>query len=301
MSEEALNIQYDDEPMEAAPAPVVEAESAPTPVDETQPEPVAANEPTDLPQEPAEPGDAEGKRLAPEFSPEQQAYINEHIVGRFRTRLTAAEEAAQEAQRQAQEYQQQVQPQTQVPDGGPVVPDMPEMWQDDYEEKLAERDAKIAERAQWEADQRVQQQMQEQQQISALQERQRQLDSTVAAYMQRAEKLNITRDELAFANNQINGAGGIADELRLFIAADEQGPEVTRYLGQNLGEITQIQNMSPLQAAAHIVGVVKPAIAAAKAAATQQQTQIPEPVASPKGSGVPHKERGPEGMKIKYE
>lgn len=297
MSDAAENIQFDDSPggetpVDVAPAADPSPEPTPAPVEPAQPaaaadpapDPAPAADPAATP--PADPANDPSKPTAPVFSPEQQAYINEHIVGRFRARLGDAEDRATGFQTQLQEMQQQANPQAELPDDGPVVPPIPEnYWEESYAADVKARDEAIAARAKWEADQQVQVQQQQQAELQAAEQYKQHLNNLSAQYLDRAKKLGIPDTELQFANTQINNIG-MAEDVRVFIAMDEQGPEITRYLGANMAEVSAMAQMSPMQAAEHITTSIKPAIAAAK----QAVQDPPPPVESPKGSGIAPKE-----------
>lgn len=252
--------------------------------DEAAPERSAEGE-----QEAAEGEEAETARLAPEFTPEQQKYINEHIMARSRARLGDAERRAQELEERLQSLQSE-QP-TQTPTDGPVIPPMPEdIWADDYEQKVAARDEAIKERAAWELQQRFQEQQTVQQQEAEAQAQLAELQTSVANYSQKAKDLGISSDELEIAGNTVSSQGMHNDVTR-FILSMEKGPAVTVHLARNPAEMQRVSKMSPIDAAVYIAREIEPKVSRIvnRRKAPAQET------GTLKGGGVAEKERGPRG------
>jgi hypothetical protein len=285
---EAASIQYDDDaPVEAVESQEVESQEVDeTPVEDVQDDAESAESDEETTEEAPEPV----RNTAPEFTPEQQEYINNHITARMRARLTAAEQRAAELEEIANQVKQQ-QPQNVDQDGAPVVPPMPEdIWADDYEERVKQRDEAIANRARWETDQQIRQQWEQHQQQQRLEESQKAVETKVKDYSKRATSLGIESNALQIAGNTVAQVG-VTDYVAEYILQDESGPAITMYLAKNLGELANMQSMNPMQAAVHIEKRIKPnALRSVKA-----KTNLPEPTETVKGSGVREKQRGPQG------
>lgn len=284
MSEAAMQqdtIQYDgpdDEPLEA----VNESEAPEAEADEA-----AVAEASDETEAQLE----ERKPVVPEFTPEQQAYINEHIVARQRARAGQFEERAQQLEQELERLRsQQQQPVAASPDGAPEVPPLPDIWEPDYEQKLAARDEAIAKRKEWEIEQRYQKQQQEWEQQQQIQQQMQALQGRVQSYSERAEKLGVNAQQLAAAGNFLAQVG-LPDGVTEYVLDEEHGPLITMHLAQNTADLQALSQLSPIKAAVYIDRQIKPKVARA----IQRKASAPEPTETLKGSGAPPKQRGPQG------
>ncbi|WP_372857627.1 hypothetical protein [Pseudoalteromonas sp.] len=160
------------------------------------------------------------------------------------------------------------------------IPPAPDPFDDDYDEKIRERDELIARKAQFDAQQSVWQQQQQTQQQQAQQLKQEQLQAQVQAYNARTKELGISPDELQAAGNTV-AQYGISDDLTMAILADSDGPLITKYLAANPMELSSLSNMNPLQGAMHIERIVR-----AKATALKPKTsKAPNPSENLQGKG----------------
>jgi len=269
MSEAESAVIYDDTPPAEDMTPQLTEVKIPEP--EKAPEPVAEDKP--------EP-----------FTAKQQEIFNAEIARKV-AKQREAERKAQELEEKYQEMQRKV-----AEYEAPVRPDIPpppDPYETDFAARVAERDAKIAQAARWDASQEVvrQQQLYQQQQIIAKQQ-EAQMEK-VKTYSKQAETLGITEQELAVAGQSVaqfipNTPEGNA--LALHILDDPSGPELTVYLSKSPLELDKLVHMNPLKAAAYLESVIKPA------AKRPPPTLAPEPIEPLKGSGVPEKGRGPAGV-----
>ena len=232
----------------------------------------------ETPDEPAEEG-------VVTFTDEQQKFINEKIIARKVKQQREAERRAQELEEQLQQIQSQL-PQKQ--EEGPTIPPMPDIWDSDYEKKVQERDQAILSKAQWDQDQRFRQEQEQRLLYQQQQEFQQQLTTRVGSYTERAEKMGISREDLAVAGNAV-GQFGVAPDVSEYILDHENGPAITMYLAKNLHELQNLQSMPPIKAAVYVEKKIAPNVARGI------KRQIPDPVEGVKGSGVPEKQRGPKG------
>lgn len=223
-----------------------------------------------------------------EFTEEQQKFINENIVGRQVAKRKEAEQKLEEYQRRLEALEQQSQTQQ---DGEPVVPDPPNIWDDNYEEKTKERDEALIRHAEWRAEQKTRQEWEQRQAWEQQQKHQETLLKQVQTYTERAQKdYGIDPNDLQVAGNAVSQFG-INEDLTKFILNDDAGPAITMHLSRNIAELEQLNSMDPIQAAVYIATEIKPrATRNAK-----RRAAPPEPVDNPKGGGVPEKDRGPKG------
>ena len=171
----------------------------------------------------------------------------------------------------------------------PDIPPPPDMYDDGYAQKVAHRDALIAQAARWDAQQSYVQHQAQQAAQERWQAEQDKLRATVTAYSGTADKLGITAAELQQAGQAV-AQFGINDDLAQHILTDDHGPSITVYLSKNPLEMDKISLMSPIKAAAYIEANIKP-----KAVKPPPQL-APEPIPSLKGSGVAEKDAWMEGV-----
>ena len=144
---------------------------------------------------------------------------------------------AKEAERKAEEYRKQLEvfqarereSQAQLMQN---IPPMPDPYDDDYETKMQSRDIALANKAQWDARQELNQQqtayIQQQQQI----EQQKVLNEKLSSYASKAKELNISSEELQTAASAV-GAFNPPESLQMAIIQDKNGPLITKYLAVN--------------------------------------------------------------------
>ncbi len=219
-----------------------------------------------------------------EFSPGQQQFINEKIVGPKVAKQREAERAAEELRAENERLKQQLPMETR-----PEVPDMPDQYADDYEKQVQARDQAIQDQIRYDERQRAQA---ERDQAMLLDQYQKDIDAQnarIAEYANRSKDLGVEPEQLQAAG-KIVGASGIGAELTNHIIADKHGPAITKYLADNPVELNEIVGMTPMQAAIHIETNIKPGITK-KLSSTEAP---PPPTETLKGGAVSHK-GGPDG------
>lgn len=239
MSEEQENFTFDDgAPVAEAPQEPIQQEAAP----ET---------PVETPQEPVE-GQKESKKV--EFDAEQQEIFNAALAKKV-AKQREAERQAQEAQAKLRQLEEELsrikQPQR------PVVPPIPEVFDPEYDQKIAYRDQVMAAQFKYDADIAYAQQQHQytlQQQQRAQQEA---LQQKVSSYSERAGKLGITSEELAAAGQKV-ALFGINDAIAQHILDDDMGPGITTYLAKNPQELEALGALDPLRAAVYLETKIKP-------------------------------------------
>lgn len=185
-----------------------------------------------------------------------------------------AKRQLEEAQRKLQEYEAPVRPD---------IPPPPDPYDDNFAQKVAHRDALIAQAARWDQQQAFVQQQAQQAKQEEFNRQQEKLRETVTAYSGTAEKLGIAAHELQQAGMTV-AQYGINDDIANHILTDELGPSITVYLAKNPLEMDKLSVMSPIKAAAYIEANIKPK------ARKPPPTLAPEPIPSLKGSGMPEKD-----------
>lgn len=223
------------------------------------------------------------------FSEAQQAKLDEIIGEQTFKRREAERELKQkleEAERRAQELESKIAPQTR-----PEIPDMPDPYEDDYEERVKARDEAIRKAAAFDAEQESRQQQERRTQEQQALEEAKALQEAAQTYTDRAIQQGMTAEELDQAG-QVVRAFGVSNDIATFILNDEQGPLITKYLAKHPQELDAISSMNPIQGLVTVATKVKE-----KAAALSAKTSdAPPPPEELEGGGIPKTQRGPAGV-----
>jgi hypothetical protein len=254
-----------------------------------EPEQAAAEE-ADEPEVEAKTEEAEESREADDdesvaFDERQQKKLDQIIARnsyRYKTQIEAEQRRAQELEQRLQALEQggsNQQAPTDPQTGAPVIPDLPDPFDSDYEAKVKQRDEQIQRYARWEAEQEMLQQQtqaEHQKHIEALNKR-------TQSYLERGKDLGLTSEDIQKAGEFINQAGGIAVELIDDILDDEAGPAIPHYLYRNPEALQKVQQMSVVKAARYIEKIIRPdALRYAK----RKTAPPPPPVSTESGSGA---------------
>lgn len=227
-------------------------------------------------------GENHPAELAPDSEPEHEentedSHINQEkvneVIGKKHRMMKEAEERATRAEQQLAAMQQQ-----QHQSAAPIVPEMPDPFDDNYNELMRERESKIVERAQWDANQQAlaiqQRQLVQQQQLR----QQQQVHEKVLSYAERAQEYGINQQDLQASANNV--AAFISGDLAQHIISEKEGPLITQYLGANPLELAKIAEMDPRQQGAYIERSIKPKLAGVK----PRQTQAKKPPSRVRGT-----------------
>lgn len=230
---------------------------------------------------------AEVKSTEPEAPPPDDPKADDPT--RYTKAINRKHFEMEEQKRRGDDLQQQVDAlKKQLPDVQvPVVPDMPEQYDEHFDRKVQERDVEVQKLADYNAQQKQNQQDQQRQILEHQQKQEQELLSRADTYTKRGEKLGLSLQEQQIAGRTVQ-TFGIGDELAGFLLDDEQGPLLTSYLAKNPEEITTLREMSTLQAVAHIATEIRPKVKAATGI-----PGAPDPVDGLSGGGAPPSKRGP--------
>lgn len=240
---------------------------------ETTLEPEVVETPSTPDAEPVETSDAEK---------EQQKIIAEHAFKR-----REAERKAAELERKVQELSRPTQ------QDRPVVPDLKDPFtlnEQQLADQLKERDAAVQRAAEWDAQQRAN----NEQRLSLEAERNRQqqeaLAKSIKDYSGRAVQLGMKPEELEQAGTLV-GRFGLPDDVVKMILDDDQGPLITKYLANNIQELDSLAGLTAFQAGIRIATTIKQKAAALK----PKVSSAPAPTTQVRGVGMVPKDYGPEG------
>lgn len=207
------------------------------------------------------------------FAPEQQAVFDQEIAKKTfklreeeRKRIHLEQELASIKAKQSE-----IAP-------APVVPEYPDAFDPQFDQKVAQRDEAIRQRAAHDAHLAYLAQQANHAQQQKFESDQQRFQSVASEYSKRAVALGVTAQELQYAGQGV--ASYLSDpELIEEILTDEVGALITVYLASNVGELEKLSLMKPIQAARYIESQIKPKLSARK----PKISNTPDPV--PKVSG----------------
>jgi len=181
--------------------------------------------------------------------------------------------------------------QSQIPQNvRPVIPEMPDTLDENFDVLMKERDAKIVEVTQFDNAQVTADTLAANQQQQNTQAVQDSVNKSVDGYKDRAIKLGMTQIEVEAAGQKLINMG-LNGELAMHILDESHGPVITKYLSENLIEFDAINRMTPMQAAVEIATNIKQ-----KAIDSHKPGEkVPAPVDNLDGPGAVEGEGGPVG------
>lgn len=222
-----------------------------------------------------------------EFTEEQQKIFND-AVGKKVFKLREKEREAEALRKRLEELEARIPQQ-----GRPAVPDAPDPFalsEQEYRQKLVQRDQAIREAAAYEAQQQALQWQRQQAELERQQRLQERQQEEVKAYADRAIKLGVAPAELKEAGTLVAGYG-IDPALVEMILADDHGPLLTKYLAKNQLELERLVQMPVTMAAVRLATDLKSKAVAMK----PKVTTTPDPLDSPRNAGISPKPKGPKG------
>lgn len=163
------------------------------------------------------------------------------------------------------------------------IPEIPSEFDDDYAEKMSQRDQVIQAKANFDAQQNLRnQQSQYQQQQAALAQQQEQ-QKVLIEHNARARALNISESEMVMAENTML-TYGIDPNCLVHIANHKDSPLIVKHLAANPQEGFALASMNP-----YSVDTYLNSINAKTAELKPKQTKTPSPSAKLEGNGAPAK------------
>lgn len=249
--------------------------------------------------EPTEPAPT-GSELAPDSPVEGEQNTSQASVDGvsvegpegFKTAINKQHFKFREEQRRAESLQREldeIKAKQQPASTDVSIPPIPDSWDENYEEKIRQRDAAIVQKAN--ADQNVQRHADTQAQQQRDQERQEleRLQNLQNGFNENSKKLGVNQESMIKAQETVIQYG-ITPELANTLLGDSDGPLMVQYLATNPLDLHDIVNASPLDAGFKLAQVKTKA-----AALRPKTTSAPDPATTIGGRGTPAQERGPRG------
>ena len=138
-----------------------------------------------------------------------------------------------------------------------TVPDMPDLFDPDYDNKVKARDEALRAQAEANAIKALELKNAEQAMQQQAEKEREKITGYISAMYDKAEKLGIKKDDLRQADDMV--ATFIKDpQLATFIISHDNAAQIINHLASNISELEQISKMNSIQAAAHIVTNVLP-------------------------------------------
>lgn len=189
---------------------------------------------------------------------------------------------AREQKRRAEELERRLQEieANQPKETQPLIPPIPDPYDDDYEDKIRLRDEALVRQAEFNAREQERQQQAQVLEQTKQQQRQQELTAKAQEYSKRALALGVEAQELAQAGERIKS--DVSEGVAGYILGHEKGPLITKYLAANPLELDVLSKLNPEHAGAYLEMQVKPK---AEQYGTKKPTQAPEPVETLNSSG----------------
>ena len=212
----------------------------------------------------------------------------------FKTAINKQHFKFREEQRRANDLEKRLKDLEEANKPAPIqdvaIPPIPDSWDDNYEQKIKERDQAIMQSARNEAIKAQQseataQQEQARQVEQAKIDRQRNDD-----FVANADKLGVNRDSLTAASNAVIGYG-ISPEIANAIITDDNGPLIIQHLASNPLDLHELTNGNAFTA-----GQKWSEIKASSIALKPKTSQAPPPTTKVSGKGVATEDPALKGM-----
>ena len=162
-----------------------------------------------------------------------------------------------------------------------IVPDMPDSFDENFEERMKLRDEAIRRQATQDAQKNVALDQQNAQKEAAGKTEKDRVDSLITDYTGRITTLGLSADDIRIAGETVV-RNGIDGQVAEYILADEDGPLITKYLADNPIIQDEIRGLSTIQAAMKINSEIRQAASVNK----PQASLTPDPAETLNGRGV---------------
>lgn len=252
-----------------------------TTTEEAQPEPETKPETNEA----ATTGENRDEKI--KFDEKQQEWINSTLA-RQKREQREIEKRAEEAERRAKELEAKL-PQSKRPE----LPPEPDPYSDTYKEDLGAYAEAFAAQQAWDARERAESEENLRKEREDAEQKYTTYTQTVGDYTDRAEKLGLSKEQLAQAGKAVADYD-LPDRVAWFILRDPQGPLITKYLAQDnvaLQKLADLAREDADFAIAEIAATIRP-----KAAGSRPKPNLPpDPHETLFGQGAREKQPGPPG------
>ncbi len=166
-----------------------------------------------------------------------------------------------------------------------TIPDMPDSYEEDYDERLKARDDAIVLKATQDAQTQRNIETQDATREAASRAENERVGVLIGEYSKRISKLGLSADDVRLAGDTVV-RNGIDGQVAEFILGDEDGPVITKYLAENPIVQDELRGLTTIQAAMKINSDIRVAASAMK----PQASNAPDPTEILSGRGAGEKE-----------
>jgi hypothetical protein len=173
--------------------------------------------------------------------------------------------------------------------GDVTIPPIPDSWDENFEDKIRQREEAIQRKAAIDARQQA---SADQEAISQREQQRQELERSQKLndqFTENAKTLGVSQQSLDVAQQTVIDYG-ITPELATALISDADGPLMVQHLAANPLELHDLVHASPLTA-----GMMLAEVKAKAAALKPKSSEAPDPATTLNGKGAPVKERGPKG------
>lgn len=163
----------------------------------------------------------------------------------------------------------------------PSIPPIPDPYDDDYDQKIRERDAAILAKAKYDAESEYKTKAQEELENTRRTAEQERLQSQITSYQKRVTEIGLNPDSMEAATQKVIDYG-VSQSIAQFILEDVDGPLFTAYLAENPIELSELNEMSPMQAAIKMHTDIR----AKSSGLKPQRSKAPPPADTLQGNGA---------------
>lgn len=174
-----------------------------------------------------------------------------------------------------------------------VIPDLPDVYDDDFDKKVAEREAALAKAAAIKERKAILEEQRRQEAQRAAEARNAEIAKQVDAMYSSAKEYGISKDELEQADLTVSQFIQNPD-LAKFILAQKRSALIVKYLASSAVELEKIQNMDPLSASVYIATSISSEAEKLK----PNVTRTPDPIDIPSGKSAPNEDPFLRGVKL---
>lgn len=219
----------------------------------------------------------EGHEKQPDESVNQDAV--QAVINKKHWEAKEAERKALAAEQNAKELQAKLDSLTAEQD--PVVPDIPDPYDDDYELKVKARDEALLRKANFDAQQQYAQYQSQQAQQAQVQQQQQKNQEIMNEFSDRTTKLGLDKQEIAQAAQKL-ASYGMREDLASYVMQQEEGPLLMAHLSNNYQDLEKLHTLNPMDVGTFVSTVLAPKAASRK----PKISQAPEPTDVLSGSGA---------------
>jgi hypothetical protein len=167
-----------------------------------------------------------------------------------------------------------------------VIPEYPDKYDDNFEEKVRARDEALVRQANFSQSQQAYNQQQQQHQQAGRQKQALATQEMAASYNTRAVELDIPSNVLQAAGQAVAGMG-VGELAVMHILGHQDGPLITKYLADNPMDAIELASMSEFAQGAYLEQVHAKALAKTP---LKKKSKAPRPPSDISGSGVKAKD-----------